>query len=125
MATPVQAPADRSVTIHPYFIVADENLDAFRALCEQFVARAATEPQCLYYGFSFHGNEVFCREGYEGAEAALAHFDNVGPLLEQALEIAELARLEIHGTEEELAKLREPLSEMEVAFFTLNYGFRR
>jgi hypothetical protein len=28
-------------------------LQAFRVLCEQFVAKTQTEPKCLYYGFSF------------------------------------------------------------------------
>ena len=65
-------------------------------------------PNCLHYGFSFHGSEVFCREGYEGAEALLSHLTNVGPLLEEALKLAELTRLEVQGVEQELAKLLEP-----------------
>ena len=37
----------------------------------------------------------------------------------------ELTRLEIHGPEEELAKLREPLAHLKPQFFVLEYGFRR
>ena len=55
----------------------------------------------------------------------LAHLDNVGALLQEALQIAELTRFEIHGPEAELAKLREPLAGMKPQFFTLEYGFRR
>jgi len=33
--------------------------------------------------------------------------------------------LEIHGSKEELAKLREPLAELNPQFFILEYGFRR
>ena len=51
---------------------------------------------CLYYGFSFNGNEAHCREAYEGAGGALAHLGNVGALLEDVLKIAERVRLEIH-----------------------------
>ena len=51
--------------------------------------------------------------------------ENVGTLLQEALKIAELTRLEIHGPEEELAKLREPLADLKPQFFTLEYGFRR
>ncbi|MGD9179981.1 MAG: hypothetical protein PVF26_13615 [Desulfobacterales bacterium] len=40
-------------------------------------------------------------------------------LLQEALKIAELRRFEIHGPEEELAKLREPLAEFQPQFFTL------
>src|SRR5215469_3507138 len=116
---------DRTFTIHPYFLVQDGKLGEFKELCEEFVSKTATEPQCLYYGFSFHGNEVFCREGYEGAEAALTHVSNIGPILQKALKIAELTRLEIHGADEELAKLAGPLSDLKATYFTLEYGIRR
>lgn len=116
---------DRNVSIHPYFKVADGKLDTFRALCEQFVSATAEEPNCLYYGFSFHADEVHCREGYEGAEALLSHLSNVGALLDEALKISVLSRLEIHGVEEELAKLRGPLAQLNPAYFALEYGFRR
>ncbi len=55
----------------------------------------------------------------------LAHLENVGPLLEEALQIAELTRLEVHGPDAELAKLREPLAAFGPQFFTLEFGFRR
>jgi hypothetical protein len=119
------ATQDRNVSIHPYFKVSDGKLDTFRELCEQFVAVTAKEPKCLYYGFSFHGDEVHCREGYEGAEALLSHLTNVGPLLGEALKIASLTRLELHGVEEELAKLRGPLADLNPTYFTLEYGIRR
>jgi hypothetical protein len=89
------------------------------------VAQASTEPKCLYYGFSFCGDEAHCREGYADAEGALAHLENVGQLLEDALRIVQLTRLEFHGPEEELAKLRGPLAKLNPQFFVLEYGFRR
>ena len=98
---------------------------AFKEMCEQFVEKTDQEPKCLYYGFSFFEDQVHCREGYQDAEGLLAHLENVGPLLQEALKISELTRLEIHGPEEELAKLREPLAELQPQFFTLEYGFRR
>lgn len=116
---------DTCCTIVPYFRVADGRLKAFKELCQQFVGKAGGEPKCLYYGFSFCGNEAHCREGYADAEGALAHLENVGPLLDEALKMAELIRLEIHGPKGELAKLREPLAKLNPQFFTLEYGFRR
>ena len=116
---------DTCCTIVPYFRVADGRLNAFKELCQQFVGKTGGEPKCLYYGFSFCGNEAHCREGYADAEGALAHLENVGQLLDEALKMAELIRLEIHGREEELAKLREPLAKLNPQFFTLEYGFRR
>ena len=116
---------DKTVTIVPYFRVQDGKLDQFKGFCEQFVAKANTEPKCLYYGFSFDGNLAFCREGYEDAEALLFHCQNVGAILEEALKICAIERLEIHGPEAELAKLKEPLSALNPQYFTLEYGFRR
>ena len=100
-------------------------MDAFKDLCQQFVAKASGEPKCLYYGFRFNGNEAHCREGYADAAGVLAHLENVGQLLDEALKIVKLTRLEIHGPEVELAKLREPLAKLNPQFFTLEYGFRR
>ena len=119
------ATQDTAVTIVPYFKVADGQIDAFKALCEQFVAKTESEPKALYYGFSFDGGQVHCREGYADAEGLLAHLENVGALLDEAFKIAELTRLEVHGTEAELAKLRGPLAAFNPQFFTLECGFRR
>jgi quinol monooxygenase YgiN len=116
---------DRCVTIVPYFKVKPGELDAFKALCVQFVAKSETEPKCLYYGFSFDGDHAFCREGYDGAAGALTHLDNVGLLLQEVFKIADMVRLEVHGMEEELEQLREPLAAFNPTYFTLEYGFRR
>ncbi|MEY2490019.1 MAG: hypothetical protein QOC70_1961 [Verrucomicrobiota bacterium] len=116
---------DRCCTIVPYFKVSSGNLEAFKELCRQMVTQTSEEPKCLYYGFSFDGDQAHCREGYEDAEGLLAHLKNVGPLLEEALKISVLTRLEIHGPEEELAQLREPLAHLKPQFFVLDYGFRR
>lgn len=119
------ATQDKCCSIVPYFKIQNGKVDDFKALCEQFVAKTKDEPKCLYYGFSFDGDQAHCREGYADANGLLAHLDNVGALLQEALKIAELTRLEIHGLEEELAKLREPLAGLNPQFFTLEYGFRR
>ena len=109
----------------PYFKANAGKLDAFKALCERFVAKSSNEAKCLYYGFSFDGDQIHCREGYVDAEGVLTHLDNVGSLLAEALSISELTRLEIHGPEQELAKLRDPLAQFQPQFFVLEYGFRR
>ena len=118
------ATQDKCCSIVPYFKVHDGQLAAFQALCERFVEKTSDESGCLYYGFSFNGDEVHCREAYADADGLLAHLENVGTLIGEALEIAELARLEVHGPEEELQKLRQPLAELNPQFFTLEYGFR-
>lgn len=119
------ATEDSCCTIVPYFQIHDGKLDDFKSLCERFVERTSTEAGALYYGFSFDGHTAHCREGYETAADALAHLDNVGDLLQEALQISDLVRLEIHGPEEQLAQLRGPMAELNPQFFALEYGFRR
>jgi hypothetical protein len=87
--------------------------------------RVSAEPKCLYYGFSFDGDEAHCREGYLDTEGLLEHNGNVADLFEEVQKIATVTRLEVHGPAEELNKLRKPLASMQPQFFTLEYGFRR
>lgn len=119
------AAPDTCCTIVPYFKVHDGKLEDFKSGCEQFIAATRNEPGCLFYGFTFNGDEAHCREGYADAAAVLAHLDNVGEMLQEALKIADLTRLEIHGPAGELDKLREPLKDLSPAYFELLDGFRR
>ncbi|MFT5396179.1 MAG: hypothetical protein ACI85N_001376 [Gammaproteobacteria bacterium] len=122
----MMATQDTCCTLVPYFKVAEGKLDEFRGLCEQFMEiTEKNEPNCLYYGFSIKDDVVYCREGYANAEAVLAHLDNAGALLGEALKICEIARLEVHGPEGELAKLRGPLADLNPEYYVLEYGFRR
>jgi quinol monooxygenase YgiN len=116
---------DRCCTIIPYYTVHPGKMDAVKAMCEEFVEMTENEPACLYFGFSFDGDQVHCREGYTDADGALAHVVNVMPKLQEFLKIADLVRFEIHGPAQELDKLRVPLAEFKPRFFTLEYGFRR
>lgn len=119
------ATQDTCVTIAPYFSVAEGKLEAFKALSERFVEQTRAEAKVLYYGFSFDGHLAHCREGYADAEGLLAHLDNVAGLLREALELAQLTRLEIHGAAAQLEGLRGPLAELNPQFFVLEHGFRR
>lgn len=118
------ATQDKCVSINPYLRVHSGKLEAFKSLSEQFVEKSKGEPKCLYYGFSFDGDQAYCRKGYQDADGVLAHLDNVGSLLQEMLKISDMIRLEIHGPQEELAKLRQPLASFNAQFFTLEYGFR-
>ena len=116
---------DTACTLVPYFDVDPAQLDAFKALGPQFVAKTRTEPGCVHYAFSFDGTNAHCREGYDDAAAVLAHLDNVGALLGEALKIAKIVRLEVHGPAAEIDKLRAPLAGLNPQFFELDEGFRR
>ncbi len=116
---------DTCCSIAPYFKIPAENLAQFKELCSKFVTSSEKEPKCLYYGFSFDGEHAHCREGYADAEGLLDHLENVGSLLQEALQLAEIERLEIHGPRDQLDKLRAPLAELNPQFYTLEYGFRK
>jgi quinol monooxygenase YgiN len=119
------ASPDTVCTLVPYFKVNDGKLGEFRALCDRFVAQTRTEPGCVHYAFSFDGDAVHCREGYDDAAAVLAHLDNVGALLQESLKIAQITRLEVHAPAAELDKLRGPLAGLNPQFFAVELGFRR
>jgi quinol monooxygenase YgiN len=114
-----------SVSLHPYFKVRPGNLDAARSLLPRFVEQTRSEPGCLYYGFTIDGDTVFCREAYRDAEATLAHLQNVGALLGEMLQLADLVRLELHGPAAELEKLKAPLTDLKPAWFAYECGFVR
>ncbi len=108
------------VSLHPYFKVHPGKLDQFTAALPDFIAKTASEEGNLFYDFTINGDEVLCREGYASAEALLAHLESVDALLQKALEIADLARIEVHGPAAELTKLKEPLAKLNPAWFTLH-----
>ena len=105
------------VSLHPYFKVHPGKLDAFKAGLPAFVEKTASEEKNLFYGFTVNGEEVFCREGYTDAEGLLAHLDNIGALLAEALKIADLIRIEVHGPAAELDKLKTPLAHLKPKWF--------
>ncbi|MCB2192669.1 MAG: hypothetical protein KQI62_13950 [Deltaproteobacteria bacterium] len=116
---------DNCCTVVPYFKVYDGKMEAFKDISQQLVERARQEPNCLFYGFSFSGDEAHCREGYHGAQGVLEHLANCGPLIKEILEVSDITRHEIHGPAEEVDKLREALAEVPTQFFILEHGFRR
>lgn len=119
------ATSDTCCSVVPYFKAHAGRISALRALCEQAVEQTRAEPGCLYYGFSFDGDEVHCREAYANADAVLTHLGNIAPVIGKMFEVSDMTRLEVHGPEAEIAKLREPMAQFNPRFFVLEYGFRR
>jgi quinol monooxygenase YgiN len=108
------------VSLHPYFKVPPDKLPFLKAILPEFAAKTRNETGNLFYEFTINGDEVFCREGYVDAEALLAHLENVRGMLAQALKMAELICIEVHGPAVELEKLREPLAHLNPDWFVLN-----
>ena len=115
---------DACCTLAPYFKIHAGRAEEFRALTARFVEKTRAEPKCMHYGFSFDGDDAHCREGYADAEGLLAHLENVGDILQEALKIADITRLEVHAPAAELEKLRAPLADLSPKFFVLESGFR-
>lgn len=116
---------DTCCTLVPYFEVQADQLDTFKALGVKFVEKTRSEAGCVHYAFSFHDNIAHCREGYANADALLAHLENVGALLQEALKISKIIRLEVHGSAAEIEKLRAPMAALKPQFYILEEGFRR
>jgi len=116
---------DNLCTLVPYFTVQDGKLNQFKALGEQMVEQTKNEEAVVFYGFSFHGQQAFCREGYTSAAGILAHLENVDSLLKQALAIASLDKLEVHAPAADVAALQQPLKGLNPTYFTMETGFRR
>jgi quinol monooxygenase YgiN len=113
------------VSLHPYFKVHPGKLDAFKAGMPAFVEKTQAEPKNLFYDFTINGDEVLCREGYIDAEGLRAHLANVDALLKEALKIADLYRLEVHGPAEQLDQLRGPLAELKPTWFVRECGVEK
>src|SRR5436190_23440252 len=113
------------VSFHPYFKVHPGQIDAFKAVLRACVEKTRSESKCLNYDFTRNDDIVFCREAYVGADGALAHLGNVGPLLGELLKLAELVRLEVHGPDSELDQMRGPLADMKPTWFSAEFGIER
>jgi hypothetical protein len=109
-------PRSGFVSLHPYFKVPPHKLQMLKHVLPKVVAKT----QNLFYEFIINGDEVFCREGYVNAEALLEHLGNVKAMLEAALKLAELIRIEVHGPAAELEKLTGPLAHLNPAWFVLH-----
>ena len=114
---------DNAVSINPYFEIADENMEAAKGFLAQFCDLVSkNEPGCLFYNFTFKGNEMCCREAYKDAKAVMAHLENCGAALGEFLNIAKLLRIEVHGPAAELEPLKEAFEAMNPDYYVSEYG---
>jgi quinol monooxygenase YgiN len=114
---------DNAVSINPYFQITDQNMAAAKDFLAQFCDLVSkNEPGCLFYNFTFKGNELCCREAYKNADAVKAHFDNCGPALGEFMKIAELSRIEVHGPTAELEQLKEAFAAFNPDYYVSECG---
>jgi quinol monooxygenase YgiN len=113
------------VSIHPYFKVKPGNLARAKAALAEFVTKTSGESGNLYYDFTINRDTIFCREAYVGAEGLLIHVENIGAVLAEFLKLVDVARVEVHGSAQELAKLKAPLADLKPEWYELECGVRR
>jgi len=118
-------PPSQIVSIHPYFKVQPGRMAEAKTILQRFVASTTAEKGNLYYDFTIHENTVFCREAYIGADGLITHLGNIGPILDDFLKLAEVVRLEVHGSAPELEKLRGPLGAMNPEWYVFECGVTR
>ena len=116
---------EKVVSLHPYFKVHPGKMAEVKELLRQMVARTLIESGNLNYDFTVSGDVVFCREAYVDAEGLLAHVENIGPILAEVLKMADVLRLEVHGTNANLEKLKGPLAAFKPEWFVFDCGVIR
>ena len=114
---------DNAVSINPYFQITDENMEAAKGFLTRFCDLVGKNEQgCLFYNFTFKGNELCCREAYKNADAVKAHFDNCGPALGEFMKVANLSRIEVHGPAAELEQLKEAFEAFNPDYYVCECG---
>ncbi len=117
---------ERSVSINPYFKIKEGQMDGCKQCLATFIDLVTqNEPGCLYFNFTFNGDNMCCREAYVDADAVLAHLANCGEALGEFLKVADLVRIELHGPAEELEKLKPTFADFNPDYFALDCGIGR
>jgi quinol monooxygenase YgiN len=113
------------VCLVPYFKAFPGKEAEVRKMFPRFVEKTSLENGVVYYDFFSNGDEFYCREAYRDAAAALAHLTNVGVLLDEMMKLADLTRVEIHGSASEVAKVKESLEPLHPICFIHEHGLVR
>eukprot|EP00588_Corethron_pennatum_P009235 CAMPEP_0194274102 /NCGR_PEP_ID=MMETSP0169-20130528/7275_1 /TAXON_ID=218684 /ORGANISM="Corethron pennatum, Strain L29A3" /LENGTH=180 /DNA_ID=CAMNT_0039017215 /DNA_START=20 /DNA_END=565 /DNA_ORIENTATION=- len=117
---------DTVVNLVPKFKIKDGMTEQFVALLPKFfdLVKANEEETCVHYGFvgPTEDGYIICREGYTSAEGVTFHLDNVGDVLNEALQYADIVELQVQGPAEEMEKLKEPLKAFGATFYPLSEG---
>ena len=114
------------ICLVPYFKAFPGKEEEVKSLLPKFVEKTALESGVIYYDFFSNGeDEFYCREAYKDAATALAHLTNVGVLLGEMMKLADLTRVEIHGTAKEVAKVKESLEPLHPVCFIHECGLGR
>merc|ERR1712042_336777 len=118
---------DTHITILPEFVIPAGKLDEFKAGFAKFYAATNNGPGaagCLYYGFGFAGDSMYCREGYKTAEDCAKHGADVKEMIEEPMKAVGAGnfKLNVVGPAAELEKLKPKLAPRGAIFWELDSG---
>lgn len=110
-----------TVTLLPYWKAKEGKLAELKALCPSLVELITNEKNCTYVSFAFKEDTMLVREGYEGAAGVLEHLEIAGPHFGPLFEAADLVKLEVIASAEDITALEEPLKDLNPTFYTVEY----
>ena len=107
---------ETEVSIKPNFEIKDWNIT--KSLLNEMLERVSNDPDCSFFSWNKHGNELKSRASFKTGEALSKHIEqikmifnslNAGP--------AKLNTLEFYGPNSELNKIKEIASEYQPKYF--------
>merc|ERR1719317_134010 len=118
---------DTHITILPEFVIPAGKVDEFKAGFSKFYAATKNGPGaagCLYYGFGFAGDSMYCREGYKSAEDCAKHGADVKEMIEEPMKAVGAGnfKLNVVGPAADLEKLKPKLAPRGAIFWELDSG---
>merc|ERR1719320_1404500 len=111
----------------PEFVIPAGKVDEFKAGFSKFYAATKNGPGaagCLYYGFGFAGDSMYCRVGYKTAEDCAKHGADVKEMIEEPIKAVGAGnfKLNVVGPAAELEKLKPKLAPRGAIFWELDSG---
>jgi hypothetical protein len=110
-----------TVTLLPYYKAKEGKLAELKALCPSLVELISNEKKCTYISFAFKEDTMLVREGYEGAAGVLEHLESAGPHFGPLNEAADLVKLDVIASAEDIEALKEPIKGLNPTFYTVEY----
>ncbi|MDC7232518.1 MAG: hypothetical protein PQJ58_04765 [Spirochaetales bacterium] len=110
-----------TVTLLPYWKAKEGKLAEVKALCPSLVDLISNEKNCTYVSFAFKEDTMLVREGYEGAAGVLEHLDIAGPHFGPLFDAADLQKLEVIASAEDIKALQEPLKDLNPTFYSVEF----
>ncbi|MGD8329481.1 MAG: hypothetical protein PVJ49_08580 [Acidobacteriota bacterium] len=99
------------------FTVESDDSGEFAALCERSRAVHEEQPKCLFQRLTRKHDAFHVHVGLEDAYGVLAHVTMFADTLKKLGAVSRYRGVEIHGTVEELTKLKDPLGRFRPAYF--------